>query len=114
MRGAKLACNAFGSEWTVKKEVEGALICTKNGLSWKWNCNPCRNWRLVVWMDGSNEHGKNSFSTREGHVYGGHYPCGSVHTQDNFSLCGKWGMAGMNCMIRISGWRWDLYVNVQK
>ena len=97
-----MACKSFGSEWTVNKEVEGALVCRIKSCDYGCgnNCDSCDTWRLVVWMDGSNEYGRNSFSTKEGYVYGGHSPCKSG---DNLPLCGKWSMAGMNCMIRISG-----------
>ena len=66
---------------------EGSLVCTKDGLSPEMNCSSCAEWRLLVWEQGADEHGPNSFSTLPFEYYGGHDPC---TTGDNLQYCGSW------------------------
>ena len=81
------ACTGFGSGWGVAKLNEGSLVCTKDGRSWKSDCNSCESWRLLVWEQGADEFGANSFSTSPNKYYGGHTPC---ELGDNLPYCGSW------------------------
>ena len=42
-RSATIACQNFGSGWSVDKILSKALVCTKSGTSWNDNCNDCTN-----------------------------------------------------------------------
>ena len=98
MQTASAACTAFGSAWDVNKETPGAVVCTKYGMSWWYNCNGCEKWRLVAWKDGADEFdGTRGYSTKAGKYYGGHLlTCG--RGSDNLPLCGVWN-AGTNVNI---------------
>ena len=98
---AKVNCQSFGSEWDVARETSGSIVCTKNGIGWKNNCDSCDTWRLLVFESGSDEHGTGSKSTLAGSYYGGHSPC---EHGDNLPLCGYWyqGILESYLMINLS------------
>ena len=54
---ASKACKQFGAKWAVNKEVDGAIICTKDGLNWTNIYNDCTKWRMLVWKDASDYNG---------------------------------------------------------
>jgi len=91
-RSATIACQNFGSGWSVDKILSKALVCTKSGTSWNDNCNDCTTWRMIVWQDGGCENDSKcqqySVSTVAGKYYGAHSPC---VWGDNYQECGVWG-----------------------
>ena len=98
--GATKACHGFGNGWDVAKVSDGALVCTLSGVQWDNTCNGCNDWRLLTWIDGSNEYRKGEFSfydnfplsTKAGKYYGGHKPC---ENGDTYETCGDWKTPGI-------------------
>ena len=97
---ATIACQNFGSGWSVNRIQCKALVCNKNGTSWTSNCNDCTTWRMIVWQDGGCETDSKcqqySVSTVAGKYYGGHSPCA---WGDNYRDCGVWGRTGNTSLI---------------
>ena len=92
LQGARDACNGFGSNWTFHTETSASLSCTKTPTRLEDNCKDCGSYRILVWEDGADDFGPNSYSTLAGHYYGGHSPC---KAGDNMFYCGVWSSSGI-------------------
>ena len=89
-------CSEVAADWCEAKGFEvdlytdGAVVCTAVGHDVMENCADCTLWNLVVYEDGAGDPlCPGDYSTRAGHVYGGHIPC---ICSDNLYLCQTWDM----------------------
>ena len=92
LQGARDACKGFGNGWVFGRETSASLSCAKPPATPAHNCytddNDCSRYRILVWEDGADDNGPNSYPTVAGQYYGGHSPC---EEDAQVPYCGVWG-----------------------
>ncbi len=97
---ACIPCSEVAEQWCLDKGwtlavggegEDGNIVCTNDGSPASDNCDPCGNYNVVVWVDGSDEREcpGAGLGLESGTVYGGHSPCacgGAMAVCDTWSL----------------------------